>query len=189
MRPVRRDLVAFLDFRVFAQQHRAHLVFFQVHGDAGNAVRELDQLAGHDLFQAVNARDAVAHRDHRADFGDIDRAFVILDLLAQNAGDFVRSNLSHNSFLPINLPRSGGAPAIANWPRTEPSYTVEPMRATTPPISAGSTANRIRMRLPVSRSSSRRHAPRAALPSVRAADDTSAPGESQALIHEPLRRP
>jgi hypothetical protein len=60
------DFVAFLDLRVFAQQHRAHLVFFQVHGDAGHAVRELDQFAGHDLFEAVDAGDAVAHRDHRA---------------------------------------------------------------------------------------------------------------------------
>ena len=30
--------------------------------------------------------------------GDIDRPFVILDLLAQDTGNFVRSNLSHNSF-------------------------------------------------------------------------------------------
>ena len=92
------DFVAFLDLRVIAQQHRAHLVFFQVHGDAGDVVRELDQFARHDLFQAVDARDAVAHRDHRADLGDVDGALVILDLLAQNTGDFVRSNLSHNSF-------------------------------------------------------------------------------------------
>ena len=60
------DFVAFLDLRVIAEQHRAHLVFFQVHGDAGNVVRELDQLAGHDLFQAVDSGDAVAHRDDRA---------------------------------------------------------------------------------------------------------------------------
>ena len=34
--------LAFLDVLVFAQQHRAHLVFFEVHGDAGNAVAELE---------------------------------------------------------------------------------------------------------------------------------------------------
>ena len=43
------DLVALFDLGVFAQQHHAHLVFFQVHGDAGNAVREGEQFAGHDL--------------------------------------------------------------------------------------------------------------------------------------------
>src|ERR1035438_2109984 len=39
------DLVAFLNFREIAQQHRAHLVFIQVHGDARDIVRELDQFA------------------------------------------------------------------------------------------------------------------------------------------------
>ena len=34
------DLVALFDLRVVAQQHRADLVLFQVHGDAGDAVRE-----------------------------------------------------------------------------------------------------------------------------------------------------
>ena len=89
------NFVAFLDAGVFAQQHGAHLVFFQVQRDAGNAALELDQLAGHDVFQAVNAGDAVAHRNHRAGFGDVDRAFVILDFLAQQARDFIRPNLSH----------------------------------------------------------------------------------------------
>ena len=55
MRPVRLHLVAFLDLRVVAQQHRADLVFFQVHGDAGDIVRELDQFARHDFFQAMNS--------------------------------------------------------------------------------------------------------------------------------------
>ena len=91
------DLVAFLDFLIFAQQHRAHLVFFQVQGDAGDAVRELDQLAGHDVFQAVNARDAVAHRNHRSGFGNIDSFFVILNFLAQQARDFISLDLSHKS--------------------------------------------------------------------------------------------
>ena len=85
MRPVRRTSSPSLICGIVAQQHRADLVFFQVHGDAGNAVRELDQLARHHLFEAVNARDAVADRDHRAGFGDVDRAFVILNLLAENA--------------------------------------------------------------------------------------------------------
>ena len=32
--------VAFFDVLVFAQQHRADLIFFQVHRDAGNVVAE-----------------------------------------------------------------------------------------------------------------------------------------------------
>ena len=65
----------------------------------GDAALELDQLAGHDVFQAVDARDTVAHRNHRAGFGDVDRLLVVLDLLAQQARDFICPNLSHNSFL------------------------------------------------------------------------------------------
>src|ERR1019366_9283575 len=92
------NFVAFLDFRVVAEQHRAHLVFLQVHGDSGHVVREFDQLAGHDLFQAMDSGDAGAHGDHRADLRYVDGPLVVFNLLAENTGDFVRSNLSHNSF-------------------------------------------------------------------------------------------
>src|ERR1035437_6132200 len=88
----------FIHLRQTREQHRPHLVFFQFHGDAGPVVRELDQLARHDLFEAVDSGDAVADGDHRADLGDVDGALVVLDFLAQNTGYFVRSNLSHNSF-------------------------------------------------------------------------------------------
>ena len=93
------DLVAFLDARVFAEQHGADLVFFQVQRDAGNAALELDQFAGHDVFKAVDAGDTVAHRNHRAGFGYVDCAFVVLNLLAQHARDFIRPNLSHKETL------------------------------------------------------------------------------------------
>ncbi len=89
--------VAFLDLVRFAQQHGADLVFFQVHGDARDVMRELDQLSGHHLFQAVDTGDAIAHRDHRSGFGDVDGAFVIFDLLTEKGRNFVRSNLSHSN--------------------------------------------------------------------------------------------
>ena len=95
MRPVRRTSSPSLISVYVAQQHRADLVFFQVHGDAGDVVRKLDQFPGHHLFQAVNAGDAVADRDHRSGFGDVDRAFVIFNLLAEESRNFVCSNLSH----------------------------------------------------------------------------------------------
>src|SRR6185312_12088641 len=43
------DLVAFSDLGVVAHEHCADLVFFKIHGDAGDVVRKLDELAGHDL--------------------------------------------------------------------------------------------------------------------------------------------
>src|SRR5579884_2997606 len=91
------DFVAFLDLLVLAQQHCADLVFFEVQRDAGNIVRKLDQLAGHYVFQTVNASDAVADGDNRAGFGNVDGLVVILNLAAQYARDLIRSDLSHNS--------------------------------------------------------------------------------------------
>ena len=87
--------VAFANFGVVAEQHRADLIFFQVQRDAENVVREFQHLAGHAAVQAVNARDAVADRNHRADFFDRDRLLVILDLLAQNLCDLVRLDIRH----------------------------------------------------------------------------------------------
>ena len=75
------DLVAFADFRVLAEQHHANLVFLQVHSDAGHVMREREQLARHDLLQAMHARDTVAEGDNCADFIDSDFRFVVLNLL------------------------------------------------------------------------------------------------------------
>ena len=116
MRPVRRTR-AFLDLLIFAEQHRADLVFFEVHRDAGNIVAELDQFARHDLLQAVDAGDAVAHRDHRPDFGNVDRAFVILNLLAEDAGNFVCSDVSHNLVLSFRPEHTLRAPIQARFAR------------------------------------------------------------------------
>src|SRR5215510_1790232 len=76
------DFIAFLHFRVIAEQHRAHLVFFQVHGDAGNTMAEVEQLAGHDFVQTVEAGDAVPERDNRSHFVHRDLGLVILNLFA-----------------------------------------------------------------------------------------------------------
>ena len=172
MRPVRRTSSPSLISVIIAQQHRAHLVFFQVHGDAGHVVRELDQFAGHDLFQAVDAGDAVAHRDDRADFGDVDRAVVIFNLLAENAGNFVRSNLSHN--IPFRLTFRAQAPLQRLQLAAHATVVNRGTDARhTPPISDSSTAKRIRMRFPVSRSSSALKAARCGSLSSRA-DETSA---------------
>ena len=75
-------LVAFLDFGVFAEQHRADLIFFEVHGDAGHAVRERQKFAGHDVVESIDTRDAVAQGDDGARLVHGDLSFVVLDLLA-----------------------------------------------------------------------------------------------------------
>ena len=90
------DRVAFLDQRVFAEEHGADLIFFEVQRDAGNAVREREHFAGHDFVEAVNARDAVANGDDRANFFDGHRLLIIFDLLADDFCDFVSFDARHS---------------------------------------------------------------------------------------------
>ena len=82
--------------RGFAEQHDADFFFLEVQRDAENVVREREHLAGHDFFQAVNARDAVADADDRADFVDGNGLLVIFNLLAQNLADFVGFDFCHS---------------------------------------------------------------------------------------------
>ena len=89
------DFVAFFDFGVFAEQHHADLVFFQVHGDAGHAVREGEQFAGHDFVEPIDAGDAIAKSDDGAGLVHGDLRFVVLDLLADQFCDFVCFDLCH----------------------------------------------------------------------------------------------
>ena len=58
-------------------------------------MRELEQLAGHDLVQAVNAGNTVADGHDRADFVDGNLGFVIFDLLADELCNLVCFDLRH----------------------------------------------------------------------------------------------
>ena len=88
-------LVAFFDLGVFAKDHHAHLVFFQVHGDTGHTVWERKQFSGHDFVQAIHASDTVAQCDDRASLVHRDLRLVVLDLLADQSGNFVCLDLCH----------------------------------------------------------------------------------------------
>ena len=67
------DLVAFLDLGIRPDDHDADRLFFEVQGDAHHALLgELDQLEGADVAQAVDAGDAVADLDDRADLAGFD---------------------------------------------------------------------------------------------------------------------
>ncbi len=98
--PCALDRVALFDGRVFAEQHGADLVFLEVERDAINIVRKLQHLAGHNPFQTMNTRYAVANGDDCAYLFDGDRLVVIRDLRAKNFGDLVRSNGCHACFAP-----------------------------------------------------------------------------------------
>ena len=80
--------VAFLDRAVIAEDHGADIVGLEVEGHALHAVGELHHLAGLDLVEAVDARDAVTHRKHAADFRDLGLGAEVGDLVADDLGDF-----------------------------------------------------------------------------------------------------
>src|SRR3546814_7227196 len=65
------DGVAFLDGRVGAEDHDADIVGLEVQGHALDAAVELDHFARLDVVETVDARDAVADRQHLPDFGHL----------------------------------------------------------------------------------------------------------------------
>ena len=97
------DLIAFANLGVVAQQHRADLILFEAHRQPGDIVGKLEQLAGHDLVEPVQARDAVAQGDHGSDFIDAHLRVVIGNLLLQERGYFVCFDLRHAFLFLISL--------------------------------------------------------------------------------------
>ena len=82
------DGLAFLDLAVGAEDHDADIVGFEVERHAVDAALELDHLAGLHIVEAVDAGDAVADRQHLADFGNFGLLAEILDLVFEDCGDF-----------------------------------------------------------------------------------------------------
>ena len=95
----RADLVVLLDCGDVTQKHGADLVLFEVLGEAVNGLAafsdELEQLAGHGVAQAVDARDAVADLDDRAHLAGLDADVQRVELLAQRLVDGLCGDFSH----------------------------------------------------------------------------------------------
>ena len=89
----RLDRVAFGDVLVFAQHHRAHRVALEVEREAEGVARKLEHLALHHVGQAVDAADAVGHRDHRALRARFERAAEVLDPALDEFADLGRIEL------------------------------------------------------------------------------------------------
>ena len=84
------DGVAFFDLVPVAEQHGADVVGFEVQREADDAVRQLEHFERHHVVEAVDARDAVGHRKHGSDLGEVSLAgFEAFDPALQNACDFV----------------------------------------------------------------------------------------------------
>ena len=102
------DRVALLDVAPGAEQHGADVVGLEVQREARDVVRQLEHLERHAVLEAVDARDAVRHREHRADLGEVRLAGVEpLDAALEDGRDLVWLDL-HGS-----VSGSLGSPALA----------------------------------------------------------------------------
>ena len=93
------DRGAFADRGVGAEDDDADIVGFEVQGHALHAAVELDHLARLDVVEAVDAGDAVADRQHAADFGNFRFGGEIRDLVADDAGDFSGADIHVQPFI------------------------------------------------------------------------------------------
>jgi hypothetical protein len=90
------DRVALDDLVPLAEEHDADVVGLEVQGQAGDAVGQLEHLERAAVLEAVDARDAVGHRQHGADLGQLGGAGVeALDAALEDAGDLVGLDLHY----------------------------------------------------------------------------------------------
>jgi hypothetical protein len=101
------DHVAFANGLELAEECDADVVLFEVEHQADDAFAEVEQLAGHGVFEAVDAGDAVAGFEHGAGFGHRDFLVEALDLLADDLTDFFSANLHVVSLQAVAM-RSAG---------------------------------------------------------------------------------
>ncbi len=92
--------VAFLDLLKIAEEHAPDLIFLKVKSEPANAVRKLEQFAGHYLFQPVNLGDAVADLDDRSDLVDRHARIEILYLGSNYLVDLVSFDCFHKFMSP-----------------------------------------------------------------------------------------
>src|SRR5262249_20640749 len=92
-----------------------------------DAAVELDHLAGAYVVEARHARDAVAHRDHLPDLGDLGRHVEVRDGLLEDGGDFGGADIHHADPFMARRRRSSLVAREAST-RREPSLTWSPPR-------------------------------------------------------------
>src|SRR6185503_4187610 len=113
--------VAFLDAPVRSQDDAADRIFLEVEGLAEDAAGELDEFAGLDLVEAVDARDAVAHREHHPDRLHLEVGLVALDLLLDDGADLFGADSGHLrsprlSLLQLSEPLADRLEAVVDRP-------------------------------------------------------------------------
>ena len=79
--------LALLDELPLAEERHADVVLLEVERDADDAVLELEPLERDAVLEAVDARNAVADLQHRADLGQVRLDVVLLDPGLEDRGD------------------------------------------------------------------------------------------------------
>ena len=74
-----------LDVLPLAEERGADVVLLEVEREAGDAVLELEHLQRDGVLEAVDAGDAVADLQDRADLGEVGLDVVLLDPLASGS--------------------------------------------------------------------------------------------------------
>src|SRR5581483_9661049 len=85
--------LAFLDLLPLAEERGADVVLLEVEREPDDAVLELEHLHRDAVLEPVDAGDAVADLQDRADLGEIRLDVVLLDPLSQDRGDLFRAQL------------------------------------------------------------------------------------------------
>ena len=116
---------------VRAEDDDADIVGLEVQRHAFDAAVELDHLAGLDVVEAVDAGDAVADRQHGADFGDLRVGIEIRDLVADDAGNFSGADVHIQPFI--------ASASLLSLVRMDASIIWLPILTTIPPRISGST--------------------------------------------------
>ena len=91
--------LALADLLPLAEQRDADLILFEVEREPDDAVLELEHLERDGVLEAIDARDAVADGEDRADFGEVGLDVVLLDPLAEDRRDLFGAQLQGVSFM------------------------------------------------------------------------------------------
>ena len=154
MRPVRLTVSPSRTFWSLPKSGDADVVLFEVEHHAHQLAGELDELAGHGAFEAVDAGDTVTDGEHGTGLHHFDGLLVGGDLLLDDLRDLFSAQL-HRGYLTNcsfcenqetlgeyqrekRLRRSSSESLrSASRVRTLPSKTLSPTRVTTPAIKPG----------------------------------------------------
>ena len=126
------DGVAFFDVLVRTEDHDADVVDFEVQRHAADPAGEFHHFTGLDIVQPVHTGDAVADRQHAANFGHLCVFAKVLDLVLKDRRDLSSLNSHHpTSFIAFWR--------AASFDLTEVSIMVEPSLTIRPPMRLSST--------------------------------------------------